>query len=320
MVSDIEIIRVGTDLADGNVINAPLGGSIENSPHNAIHLWVGDRRQRLNQDMGTFTTAARDPIFFAHHANIDRLWEVWKSQGGRRTDLTDPDYLNATFLFYDEKANLVRVRIGDALDPAKLAYRYQNVPNAWLTPTSSSSVASISALNSGPAGGVPPPAMAGKLRDKIKAELREFKADLKEYKERAERKLEKIVSSLVRRGRKVKESDYDEEILVLEGVEVPTDERVKFDVYINLPGAEAETVGCDVPEYAGSFFNVPRLGHKMDADGHKKRLRKSNFRIGIGGVLKELGIEDDDDFSVTIVQRTDTSIPVSVDKIRLEYE
>jgi tyrosinase len=27
--------------------------------------------------MSGFNTAARDPIFWLHHANIDRLWEAW---------------------------------------------------------------------------------------------------------------------------------------------------------------------------------------------------------------------------------------------------
>jgi polyphenol oxidase len=121
--------RVGTDLSDATVVNAPLGGSMENSPHNAIHLWVGDHRQRLNEDMGTFTTAARDPIFFAHHANIDRLWAEWeKLPGGRRRPPLDPDFLEAEFPFFDEHANLVKVKVRDALDSARLGVAYPNVP------------------------------------------------------------------------------------------------------------------------------------------------------------------------------------------------
>ena len=34
--------------------------------------------------MSAFATAAQDPIFWLHHANIDRLWEAWLALG-------DPD-------------------------------------------------------------------------------------------------------------------------------------------------------------------------------------------------------------------------------------
>jgi hypothetical protein len=31
-------------------------------------------------------TAAQDPIFWLHHANIDRLWERWLQLGGGRAN------------------------------------------------------------------------------------------------------------------------------------------------------------------------------------------------------------------------------------------
>ncbi len=39
--------------------------------HNQIHVWVGGT-------MGQIPWAAYDPIFFAHHAMIDRLWRLWQ--------------------------------------------------------------------------------------------------------------------------------------------------------------------------------------------------------------------------------------------------
>ena len=50
-------------------------GHLEMEAHNSGHAFVGG-------DMGDFATAALDPLYYAHHANVDRLWEVWKSQGG----------------------------------------------------------------------------------------------------------------------------------------------------------------------------------------------------------------------------------------------
>ena len=39
--------------------------------HGAVHVWVGGT-------MGRIDWAAYDPIFWAHHANIDRLWSLWQ--------------------------------------------------------------------------------------------------------------------------------------------------------------------------------------------------------------------------------------------------
>jgi tyrosinase len=42
--------------------------------HNFVHIWVGG-------DM-TAATSPNDPIFFLHHANIDRIWWTWQQRWG----------------------------------------------------------------------------------------------------------------------------------------------------------------------------------------------------------------------------------------------
>ena len=37
--------------------------------HNRMHVWVGG-------DMIT-ATSPNDPVFFLHHANVDRIWSAW---------------------------------------------------------------------------------------------------------------------------------------------------------------------------------------------------------------------------------------------------
>ncbi|MEC2054071.1 tyrosinase family protein [Peribacillus psychrosaccharolyticus] len=39
--------------------------------HNRVHGWVGGH-------MGYVPTAPNDPVFFLHHANVDRLWAMWQ--------------------------------------------------------------------------------------------------------------------------------------------------------------------------------------------------------------------------------------------------
>jgi tyrosinase len=42
--------------------------------HNQVHVWTGGPRGH----MGQVPWAAFDPIFWAHHAMVDRLWRLWQ--------------------------------------------------------------------------------------------------------------------------------------------------------------------------------------------------------------------------------------------------
>lgn len=63
---------------------------LENEPHGAIHNALGG-------DMGP-STSPNDPLFMAHHSQIDRLWWLWQQAesparetdfGGMRIDQTE---------------------------------------------------------------------------------------------------------------------------------------------------------------------------------------------------------------------------------------
>ncbi|KAI5055145.1 hypothetical protein GOP47_0030503 [Adiantum capillus-veneris] len=107
-----------------------LGGTLDNGAHGMVHRWVGDPSLPDNMDMGSFALTARDPIFYSHHANVDRIWDIWRTSlpGGPRKVFTDPDFLNTSFYFYDENADLVKVKICDCLDNEKLGISYAKVP------------------------------------------------------------------------------------------------------------------------------------------------------------------------------------------------
>jgi polyphenol oxidase len=108
-------------------ISAQVGGALESSPHGAVHVWVGDPASS-GEDMGVFATAARDPLFFAHHANIDRLWDVWRAMPNHPNP-TAADFLNASWRFVDYDGKWVRIAARDLLDDrAKLHYSYNDDP------------------------------------------------------------------------------------------------------------------------------------------------------------------------------------------------
>ncbi|WP_459556761.1 tyrosinase family protein [Lacunimicrobium album] len=52
-----------------------VNAAIESPPHNSLHGWVGGQ-------MAATTYAAYDPVFWAHHSNVDRQWASWQIAGG----------------------------------------------------------------------------------------------------------------------------------------------------------------------------------------------------------------------------------------------
>ncbi|CAN4128292.1 unnamed protein product [Withania somnifera] len=110
---------------------SPGMGTIENIPHTPVHIWTGDTRQPNGEDMGNFYSAGLDPVFYCHHANVDRMWSEWKAIGGKRRDLSDKDWLNSEFFFYDENRNPYRVKVRDCLDTKKMGYDYAPMPTPW---------------------------------------------------------------------------------------------------------------------------------------------------------------------------------------------
>jgi len=99
-----------------------FSAALENQPHNIIHVEIGGA-------MGDPATAGEDPIFWLHHANIDRLWSRWVASGNGRSNPTDFATLNAPFPFADERGQIVTARGADALDTSnQLGYRYDDDP------------------------------------------------------------------------------------------------------------------------------------------------------------------------------------------------
>jgi polyphenol oxidase len=277
----------------------PGAGSLENIPHGPIHIWCGDPSQPNLEDMGNFYSAGFDPIFFGHHSNVDRMWSVWKSLGGKRQDFTDPDWLNASFVFYDENANLTKVYVKDCLDSTNLGYVYQDVDIPWVTSKPTPRTSKVSQIVKKVKKAVSGVANAA---EEVPSSAVVFPG-----------KLDKKVTVLVprpKKSRSKKEKDEEEEVLLIEGIEVDRDVFVKFDVFIN--DEDETTSGPHKTEFAGSFVNVPHK-HK-----HNKKI-KTRLRLGISELLEDLGAEDDDNVLVTLVPKTGAG-HVSIDAVQIEFD
>jgi len=68
-------------------------GGVENQPHNMVHVMVGGGDDQNPGLMSFPDLAGLDPIFWLHHSNIDRLWEVWNKSSPSHTDPTDSRWM-----------------------------------------------------------------------------------------------------------------------------------------------------------------------------------------------------------------------------------
>ncbi len=94
-------------------------GSAVQGVHAAVHTDAGGILSNL-------ALAAGDPLFYAHHANVDRFWVNWRRA---HPDFTAPDgFLDQTFTFYDENGEPRFVRSGALMDEQCLGYFYGEPP------------------------------------------------------------------------------------------------------------------------------------------------------------------------------------------------
>lgn len=273
----------------------------EIGPHAAIHGWVGSSTMPKGEDMAPSYTAARDPMFFAHHSNVDRMFRDWKALGGRRNFPWDTDWWNSSFLFYDEKGEMVRVTVAQSLDIDRLRYTFEPSENAWVEdPTTPLSTAesstpgmrywaakTVSSMFSLVGFSVNP--LSNLLLDIPDVEsVRDPRFSASVFRSRVARP-----HAALRAAGKL---DHLEEVLVVDRIWVPSKKPVWFDIFINLPEADG-TTPLNATEWCGRFSNGPHL----DRAEHMER--ESVFSVSIGEKLKKLGIAHQPSVVVSLVPR-----------------
>jgi hypothetical protein len=101
----------------------PFSSALEDTPHGAVHCAIvtGSCPNGL---MGSIPAAAVDPIFYAHHTNIDRLYECWLGVNEPARLPNDPTLLDTMFTFVDADGGTPQRRVRDMLTTTQLGYTY----------------------------------------------------------------------------------------------------------------------------------------------------------------------------------------------------
>lgn len=95
-----------------SILQAPTFRDFSNrveQVHGGVHMWVGG-------SMSVVPTSAFDPIFWSHHAMIDRLWYLWQLQHGTNTGM-EADFLHTPLRPFE-------VTVQQVLDINNLNYEY----------------------------------------------------------------------------------------------------------------------------------------------------------------------------------------------------
>ncbi|KAH0642697.1 hypothetical protein KY289_033671 [Solanum tuberosum] len=201
------------------------------------------------------------------------MWNIWKGLGGKKRDITDTDWLNSEFFFYDEHQRPYRVRVGDCLDTKKMGYDYAPAALPWINcrPTRKGREGKVDLTNIEPANKVFPIA-----------------------------NLNKPISFSINRpttSRSQKDKDEKEEVLIFKG-------REREYNYTNE---------LDKVEFAGSYANLPHV------HAHNKKMDYGEtFQLDITELLEDIGLEDDDTITVTVVPKNGGDV-ISIQSVAIEF-
>jgi tyrosinase len=287
-------------------------GALESVPHNRIHTAVGGSSAQAGGSvrigfMGDTSTAARDPIFWAHHANVDRLWASWFSLKQGREHPDDPEWLQSAFTFYDvvDRKGMVKpvtITVRELLTTEQLGYVYDKLeplPDAVVTRPAPplpgggfEPLAKVPPRRPGPGKPDTPPRiqLTTTRRTEVPLSLAE---GLKPPKLR-----DVLAPAPGGRAPAV--------ILSLEGIEFEQPPGVDYEVYLNLPKQAAPNASG--PYYVGAltFFG---LKHRQGMQGHGAPRAPLYVKLTLPEKLRQalaagkVGVEE---LQVTFVPQTGT--------------
>jgi tyrosinase len=106
-----------------------LPGLLEMVPHNVIHDDIGGV-------MRFPASAALDPLFWLHHCNIDRLWDLWLRSDAAHSNPNDARWQGMKFAFHDSAGHPVAAKVADYIDTTQIlgGYAYEDATAGGAAP------------------------------------------------------------------------------------------------------------------------------------------------------------------------------------------
>ena len=281
--------RVGTDRI-GNILKKRFYGVIfgngtgqmESGPHGYIH------NEFIRGNMGKAETAALDPIFWLHHANIDRLWSIWMKMHADATPSpncqvecidNNPPRIRDWLLcpvkeFYDADGNLVKPRVCSLLntfDPNVFngGYHYYNDSD----PIDFGECTVMTKTNS------PGYWIKGEVgNDKIAPINESITIKISNYTS-VPQTLSSSLNALVTKD-KLNSAQSPALLLTIE-VEKPANPQISVRVFINAPQDPSNNFPVSSPAYVSTFtfFESSETTHRHNNEDKNGESRKFTFDV-----------------------------------------
>jgi tyrosinase len=232
--------------------------SLQGTPHNDVHGTIGG-------GMGSFEFAGRDPVFWLHHCNIDRLWNRWLSQGGGRTNpVGNASWMNTLFTFFDETGTQVQMSGSQVVDNAsQLKYCYDEERRRFIDRTERRAVVTKQWLRD---------ILATSSKVELTAKTARIVLNLDDQ---AKSEISRAVA------RPANDAEAPQLSLDFEGAEGKSPEGY-FEVYINLPESVKD------PNHRSQYYagNISFFGLDSQHSGHGHE--KPPFKLIITNPLRQL--------------------------------
>ena len=274
----------------GQTVAAPMHftgphGRLESQPHDVVHVQVGGSTGWMSDP----NLAARDPIFWLHHANIDRLWNQWLNAGGGRVNpVTSAAWTTPTFTFFTETGTAMSMSACQILISAtQLGYRYDTdgppVGGSCAAPVA---VAAASASNA-PQKAVATTQGAVALGDQPVTVSLDLGTEAK-------------AAMTAATGGVTGGKTY---LLSIEGITYTKQPGVHYEIYLNLPTGAGEPDPAG-PHYVGNlaFFALQPHGGRGSHAAHAD-IKQAFDITEVMQNLRAKNLWNDDRLSVTFVAR-----------------
>jgi hypothetical protein len=237
-------------------------GDIERGVHGNVHCSVGQTCPI--PVMGLVGVAANDPIFYEHHANIDRMWSCWQhTHPGEKPG----DWQDQEFSFVDENGALVKRAVKDFLDTKVLGYMYDNDSNCTRTPAPKLAVAQAAGPEPAAAATATPPIPLNATTTSVNVAIQEPKL------------------------RQLAAGAPGNTTLVIKDLSSQSDPGALLNVFVARKDAP------NVREHVGTI-NWFGAFDPMEGMQHEGRVSRT-FRFDISKALQTLGLSDTRDLTVT---------------------
>jgi Common central domain of tyrosinase len=250
-----------------SAFQADSPADIEAQLHGNVHVLIGLGGGLMSRPR----TAAQDPVFWLHHANIDRLWSLWLTKSTHKNPATN-QWRTHRWTFFKPNGTEEDARPQQLEDTvAQLNYRYDSIPEP---------VSPIDAVAGPPiVGGMPDGGEGGRRRDLQPIGWSEPVTLTGHQTDTAVTVDQATLDNIAPPG--LDAPSPLRSYLELSEIEAPESPGILYGVYLHAPGTEASQ---DALVGVVSFFGAPSGSNGPDE--HRHRLR---YVFDITDALAQLG-------------------------------